>query len=245
MLPERPGQAAFVAIDVTMQGVIDRYARALSVPLLMLDLFPTPRPQGAPEKKYRTINPAVVLASISAFEGFAEELVATMLYNDGHPMAYIAHNSNLTNPTVGDLEKLLTKTCGLRQGDAAKGFTATIMPPPAPDATTTWWLPKDITWSQLVTDSTDWMQVRHNLTHGTVTGLEPARWPGPANNSKDAGLASNVLQTMKDGRHSLNFWGAITCARIYSQGATRLATLLAASRSETVDTSKVPDFLDV
>lgn len=234
-----------MAIDVTLQGVVDRYARALSVPLLMLDLFPSPRPQGAPAKKYRTINPALVLASISAFEGFAEELVATTLYNDGHPMAYIAHNSNLTNPTIGDLEKVLVKTCGLASGAAARNFIATIMPPPAPGAATTFWQPADISWSQLLTDSADWMQVRHNLTHGTVTGLDPARWPGPANNSRDAGLASNVLQEVTGSKHSLNFWGAITCARIYSHGATRLATVLAASRSEIVATGRVPDFLNV
>jgi len=216
----------------------------------MLELFPVPRAQGRPKKKFQTINPAIVLASVAAFEGFAEDLIATALYADEHPMAYIASNSHLSNPTVRQLERDLIKLFDVpATAAAAGGFAVTIVAPPATNSTTNLWNTSSIRWSEILDQADDWMQVRHNLTHGLATGLEPERWSGPASRRDDAGLATRVLtprpQASGPDKYSLNLWGAVSCARIYARAAARLAEVLAAKRNEVIDTSGVPDFSNV
>ena len=83
-------------VEADIQSVVDKYARALEGSSLIFDLYPKPRPQGRPQKRYRPLPAAVTLSVISTFEGFAEDLIASFVYGQGFGWAYIALHANLT-----------------------------------------------------------------------------------------------------------------------------------------------------
>ena len=57
----------------TVQGVVDSYERSLRSVRGLFDLYPVPRPQGAPQAKFRPLPPAIVQGVTAGFESFAEE----------------------------------------------------------------------------------------------------------------------------------------------------------------------------
>jgi hypothetical protein len=236
-------------VEADIQSVVDKYARALEGSSLIFDLYPKPRPQGRPQKRYRPLPAAVTLSVISTFEGFAEDLVASFLYGQGFGWAYIALHANLTNPSVNDLRKKLDHI-GIEIQLQANWTT------PLPKQTSrTGWDPwgSAVTWNDLLTQSDSWMQVRHCLAHGLVTGLEPEIWPGPldkrsaSNQEREpAPKASDVLaRTNAEDKKALQLYPAIACARIYSVGAAVLAGAVADHLGEVVDTSALHKFDEV
>ncbi|MEU0886246.1 hypothetical protein ABZ345_47400 [Lentzea sp. NPDC005914] len=59
---------------------------------------------------------------------------------------------------------------------------------------------------------------------------------------KDKPHASTVLRPKLNGRHSVNLYGAISCARVYRTGAQHLADVVAADLSQKLNWSSVPKF---
>lgn len=59
-----------------MQGPVDRYKKALSIPKRLIELHPAKVGNSGAAS---AIAPAVVLMSISAFEGFVEDVTATAM----------------------------------------------------------------------------------------------------------------------------------------------------------------------
>lgn len=245
--PKEVGGA--VAVETDVQSVVDKYAGALEGPRLIFDLYPKPRPQGGLPERYRPLPAAITLNVIGIFEGFAEDLVAALLYKQGFGWAYIAHHSDLTNPSVNDLRKKLDDI-GIGIELAADWTT----PLPRQTSLTGWkpWAP--VNWDDLLKQSDGWMQVRHCLAHGLATGLGPEVWPGPLdkrsakNQQKGARppAAGDVLaRTKSANKKALQLYPAIGCARIYSIGAAVLAEAVAHDRGETVDTSALHKFDDV
>ena len=232
-----------------IQSVVDKYARALEGPSLIFDLYPKPRPQGGLPKRYRPLPAAVTLSVISTFEGFAEDLVASFLYGQGFGWAYIAHHTNLTNPSVNDLRKKLDY---IGIGVRLEANWTTQLPK---QTSKTGWDPwgSPVNWNELLTQSDSWIQVRHCLAHGLVTGLEPDVWPGPldrrsaSNQQREpAPKASDVLaRTSSEKKKALQLYPAIACARIYSVGAAVLAGAVAEHVGEVVDTSALHKFDEV
>jgi hypothetical protein len=55
------------------------------------------------------LAPATVQCAISAFEGFAEDFFATVLYRQGRSFAQTVRKMDLINPDVADLERLVTR----------------------------------------------------------------------------------------------------------------------------------------
>jgi hypothetical protein len=102
------------------------------------------------------------------------------------------------------------------------------------------WAEREIAWNDVLSHSQAWMQVRHLLTHGLVTGWRSEWWPGPARADKIP--ASTVLRAMGNGKHSLVVHGAISCARIYTIGARYVADAAAAQIGEALDWAEIPTF---
>ncbi len=100
-------------IDIEVQPVIDKYAKALKGPRLLFDLWPAPRDRGRPAQKHSAICAAVVLGITGAFEAFAEDLLAASLLRQGHGWAHVAANSDLSNPSVKTLAQHLDKAAGI------------------------------------------------------------------------------------------------------------------------------------
>ena len=232
-----------MAVETDVQSVVDKYARALEGPRLIFDLYPKPRPQGGPPERYRPLPAAIILSVIGIFEGFAEDLVAALLYKQGFGWAYIAHHSDLTNPSVNDLRKKLDDI-GIGIELAADWTT----PLPRQTSLTGWkpWAP--VNWDDLLKQSDGWMQVRHCLAHGLATGLGPEVWPGPLdkrsakNQQKGARppAAGDVLaKTKSANKKALQLYPAIGCARIYTgiRPGEKLSEELAGQNEQTRPTS--------
>jgi len=233
-------------VEVNIQSVVDRYAKALEVPRLLFELYPNPRPQGAMPKQYRPLAAAICLSVIGTFEGFAEDLLAAALYKEGYGWAHIAQNADLTNPSVKALRDKLV-------------HTVTIDPDPKGDWSTplhqqtslSGWYEKKVTWKELLTRAEGWIQVRHCLSHGLTTGLGPEVWPGPAhkkaaNRLDTIAAAKDVLaRTQSPNKNALQFWSAVECARIFSVGAAVIANAVADRFGEEISTTALQRFKDV
>jgi len=95
----------------TIQLAVDRYKNALSIPKRLIELHPGTRGHPGPVS---AIAPAVVLISISAFEGFIEDVVATVLQAQGESFARIAKLvGNWTNPDIRQWHDELSRTFGV------------------------------------------------------------------------------------------------------------------------------------
>ncbi|GHJ34409.1 hypothetical protein [Streptomyces sp. TS71-3] len=175
---------------------------------------------------------------LSAFEGFAEDYFATVLYLQGQSFAQIAKKMNLTNPDVADVEGLVSREFPTLKPQIGTDFTLTVWAPPVVGKT--FWKEKELTWADVKHDAQGWMQVRHCLAHGLASGWSSEIWPGPVR--KDVPPASSVLRPMKDGKHSLALHGSITCAQIYRHAAEHLAGIVADHLGERLKWSAVPDF---
>ncbi|MFD9356057.1 hypothetical protein [Streptomyces sp. NPDC060031] len=175
---------------------------------------------------------------LSAFEGFAEDFFATVLYQQGQSFAQIAKKMNLTNPDVGDIEALAGREFPALKQQVGVSFSIDVWAPPAVGKT--FWQEEALTWAETRIQAAGWMQVRHCLAHGLASGWRSEVWPGPIR--KDVPTASSVLRPMKDGKHSLALHGAITCARIYQAAARHLADVVAGHLNETLSWTALPNF---
>lgn len=233
-----------------LQTAVDRYANSLKAPRYLFDLYPNPRPQGAPSTKYRAIPPAVVQGITAAFESFAEELLATLLIQNGSSWAQIAVNADMTNPTLRTLSESIKRTVGIEVTPAAGSTTGDFKLWRQSGASGTgWMLTQALKWEEVLRDSESWIQVRHCLTHGLVTGTVPATWPGPV--TKKAldrqhllPTASEVLAT-SNSKRSLTLYPAVNCGLIYTKGAIQIVHQLGLELNEKVNTSALDLFSDV
>lgn len=238
------------AADQTIQSAVNLYAKSLRSPRLLLDLFPKPRSQGAPAKRFRAINPAVVQSVTAAFETFAEELVVIALIRSGETWAQIAKAANLTNPTLAELCDTLKRSLGIEVKPPVDEGGNEIEWYMWKQTSKSGWFTKLRTWDQLLVDSEGWMQVRHCLTHGLVAGIEPAKWPGPVTGKAFANrgslpTASSVLARASEGRKALTFYPAVNCALTYSIGGAEIARQVAKAFSESVCVDELLVFGDV
>ena len=135
---------------------------------------------------------------------------------------HVAANADLSNPTLTTLCDKLQHACGIPIDKA--------------------------NWSRTLRDSDCWMQVRHCLTHGLVTGTAPANWPGPVTKKATAAQAklpkaADVLAVSPTStKRSLTFYSAVNCCLVYSLGAAAVASEVAAVLGQQVDTQKLPLF---
>lgn len=153
---------------------------------------------------------------------------------------------NLTNPSLAEVQKLVNQSFPAVRARLVRDFDLEVWVPPASGANS-WWKSGKIGWDDAVTASQSWIQVRHCLTHGLTSGWRTEVWPGPvtkginANNAVPA--ASDVLRAMPGGKHSLVVHDAITCARIFRDGAEAVANQVAAELGgKALNWSQVPDF---
>lgn len=212
-----------------------KFMAALRTPHKLLSLHP--RTVGHPGN-HAALSPAIVLSSISAFEGFAEDFAAISLANAGAGWAEIATTiGKWNNPTLLDFANRMKLKFPEAKTDIDAAFEIEI--PHYRTQTSTGPSTKRLTWDDMLTDSRAWMQVRHNLTHGLTTGWRVERWLPPLN---DEPAASSVLRPRRGGLSSLGMYGAISCSRIYALGAKKVANAVAATQGVALDWSELPVF---
>jgi hypothetical protein len=229
--------AAALPLSPDLQSTVSKFAASLGTPRRLLALAPTHR--GNPGNA-GALSPAIVLTTISAFEGFAEDYLATFLAMQGQGFAQIAKVvGNWNNPTLkawtDELRKLLAPPAHLAV-DA--GPTPKIVVD-SENANGNWSAGRR-EWADVLTDSEAWMQVRHLLTHGLATGWRAEAWPTPLRRGVPA--ASSVLRPKTGNRFGLERPGARSCARIYTIGAKHVADVAAAELGVTLDWSELPSF---
>jgi len=235
-------------IEVDFQTVVDKYARALNGPSRLFSLWPGKRGPGKPAEKYSALCSAVVLGVTGAFEAFAEDLLAAALIRQGHGWAQVAANADLTNPSLKTLREKLSTSAGI-DVISPPGWSVKL---PIQSGTSTAWKERPVEWGEVLARSASWIEVRHCLAHGVVTGLGAERWPGPVNKGKH----DKVMPTANDDNilakvardpavRGLFLWPTVSCARTFSSGAAVIASTVAEEFGETVDVSRIPDFAKV
>ncbi|WP_371795084.1 hypothetical protein [Streptomyces sp. NBC_01718] len=228
---------ATAVLAPTLQASVDRFARSLIVPSRLQALHPR-KPGGAGNAA--ALSPAIAQGVLSAFEGFAEDFFATVLYLQGQSFAQIAKKMNLTNPDVKDIEDLIGREFPALKPQIGKEYSVTVFAPPQIDGPLGFWDEAELNWPEAREASRGWMQVRHCLAHGLASGWRSEVWPGPVR--KDVPPASSVLRPAKGGKHSLGLHGALSCARIYRFAAEHLGNVVAGHLGERLSWSAVPDF---
>ncbi len=227
--------------SLSFQPVVDRYAAALAAPQRLFSFWPNPRPVGRPNVKLSALPAATTLAVIGAFEGFAEDLLASALVKQGRTWAHVAKNCDLTNPSVKQLAEKLKSSAGI---EVEPGPSWTISLPK--QTSSTGWTMRDVAWNDALSRSESWVQVRHCLSHGLVTGLGSEVWPGPVsskNFANQSGLPNandpDILATVRGhpDKRGLYFWPSVSAAKIYSTMAGVIASKVAAHFGESVDAS--------
>ena len=233
---------SFVAIltgpATNLQSTVDRFAQSLKVAASLHSLHP--RTADAPS---RALRPAMVLCTIAAFEGFAEEILAAALHQRGDTLYQISEQVNFTNPDLFDLEDKINDLFNRKLGEDDPTFTLEVWRLPVGDSG--WWSTDVLSWEGTKYQALAWMQVRHALTHGTASGWGSELWPGtyPAKRrGRIVPPSSTVLRETETDRYSLARRCAVNCCRIYRHGAQGLADRLAKLSKEELDWSKVPDF---
>ncbi len=81
----------------SLQTAVDRYGTSLTIPKMLEKLHP--RAKGNPGNA-GALAPAIVLTSVSAFEGFVEEFVALVAAHRNQSFGQIAKLATMNNPTV-------------------------------------------------------------------------------------------------------------------------------------------------
>lgn len=226
---------ATLSLPFKLQTSVDRFGRALEVPQRLVALHP--RTVGG-SGNAAALAPAVTLAVIAAFEGFVEDILATTLFLQGHGLAQIAKRVSMNNPTVATFAAKMGGEVPIVRPQIGVGFEVRV-----------WNIPKvggrpateTIDWAEACRRADGWMEVRHCLSHGLVSGWRSEVWPAPLKGSV-ATTASSVLREKVDGKHSIGLTGAISCARIYTFGARHLADLVAIQLGERIDWSKFAKF---
>lgn len=222
-----------MSFPVALQDSVHRFARSLEVPRRLVSLHPrTPGRAG----NFSALPPAVVLGVISAFEGFVEDFLATALHQRGYGLGQIARRVSMNNPTVTDFHR--------RCAGEFPGIEGRLAGEPGVQV---WNVPgvgrrpqiETIDLAEVRRRADGWMQVRHCLTHGLVSGWRSEVWPGPL---RGATAASSVLRPRPGGRHAIGLIGAISCARIHLHGARVIADAVAAELDTTLSWTALPDF---
>lgn len=180
------------------------------------------------------VSPAIVLSATAAFEGFAENFTAIALANQGAGYAEIASKvGKWNNPTLLDFQR----SCAGWFPQASVAINAGTPIPQKHRSSGK--ESRAITWPAAVLASRAWMQVRHNLTHGVANGWRSEHWSPPRDPNDPHATAVLLKQTHG---WSLNLYGAINCARIYSLGAQSIADAVADSQSQVLDWTGLPKF---
>jgi hypothetical protein len=222
-----------MSFAVALQDSVHRFARSLEVPRRLASLHPrTPGNAG----NFSALPPAVVLGVISAFEGFVEDFLATALHQRGYGLGQIAKRVSMNNPTLGDFRR--------KAAAEFAGIAPRIGAAPGVDV---WNTPSLGVRPEIETIGVDeaerradgWMQVRHCLTHGLVSGWRAEVWPGPLRGTT---AASSVLRPRPGGRHAIGLIGAISCARIHLHGARVVGDAVAIEMGTTLTWDALPDF---
>ncbi|MEV4617705.1 hypothetical protein AB0J74_03180 [Asanoa sp. NPDC049573] len=222
-----------MSFPVALQDSVHRFARSLEVPRRLASLHPrTPGNAG----NFSALPPAVVLGVISAFEGFVEDFLATALHQRGYGLGQIAKRVSTNNPTLADFRrKAAAEFPGIERATAtAPGVQVWT----APGGTARPQI-ETIDLAEAERRADGWMQVRHCLTHGLVSGWRAEVWPGPLRGST---AASSVLRPRPGGRHAIGLIGAISCARIHLHGARVVADAVATELGATLAWEPLPDF---
>jgi hypothetical protein len=224
-------------LSPTLQDTVDKFAASLETPRRLLKLAPS---QAGNPGNAGAINPAIVLTVTSAFEGFAEDFLATYLAQQGQGFAQIARVvGNWNNPTLNawsaEVRKLLSQP-------AQQALDVGPVPKIVVDRMNANgnWSAGSRSWPDVLTDSEAWMQVRHLLTHGQARGWRAEAWPPPLR--KSAPPASSVLRPKPGNKWALERPGARSCARIYTLGAKHVADVAGGDVNVTFDWSSLPTF---
>jgi hypothetical protein len=224
-------------VGPSLQVTVDKFSKALMTPNRLLNL--APKSAGNPGNA-AALSPAIVLTTISAFEGFAEDLLATVLALNGAGLAQIARQvGNWNNPTLAEWADRMGKLASAPAEQRIAAGPAKRIPGYRVNPNGNW-SQAGRPWKAVIADSKAWMEVRHLLTHGLVTGWRVETWPAPVKNGVPP--ASSVLRPKSRGRHSLDRSGAKTCANIYSLGAKHVADVVGAELGEVLDWAALPSF---
>lgn len=219
-----------------LQASVEKYTRAMQTPYKLLSLHP--RAQGHPGN-HAALSPAIVLSTVSAFEGYVEDFLAIMMAHDGAGFGEIAIAvGKWNNPTPHDFAERIKSSFPKAKAAIDAGSPVRLSYFPYVGKTTR--LERDFAWSDVLKHSRSWMQVRHLLTHGITTGWRSERWPGPLKTTEPA--ASEVLRPMDGGKHSLVVYGAINCARVYTLSARTIGQAVADAYGHTIDWTGLPEF---
>ncbi|SNT63528.1 hypothetical protein SAMN05421812_115129 [Asanoa hainanensis] len=222
-----------MSFPVVLQDSVNRFARSLEVPRRLVSLHPrTPGNAG----NFSALPPAVVLGVISAFEGFVEDFLATALHQRGYGLGQIARRVSMNNPTVDEFFR--------RCANEFPGIGARLAAGPG---VSVWNVPgvgrrpqiETVDLAELRRRADGWMQVRHCLAHGLVSGWRSEVWPGPL---RGTATVSSVLRPRPGGRHAIGLIGAISCARIHLHGARLIADAVAAELDTDLSWTALPDF---
>ena len=186
----------------------------------------------------KAVSPAILLSSISAFEGFVEQFLAAAMDQSGSSLYEIAVKlGKLDNPAVkrwrelcNDLFPAVINT---------KGYQVTIQDFVQRSKTSDWRNDVELDWDECEKRAGSWMTVRHVIAHGGATGMGKERWPSLQRANQLA--ATDVLKAEKGDLHSLRFWAAVGAARMHVQAARHLADQIAAHLGEDLDWSEMPE----
>ena len=210
-----------------LSSVVSRYAKSLAVPKGLQELHV--RKKHRPEAKHMALGPAIVLTSMSAFEGFMEEFIAVVGAKRGLSFAQIAKTAHTNSPSLRDFEKDLVKQLGPWAPTTWRhDFELRVFSPPSV-AASNWWTETDISFDEALDQADGWLQVRHSLAHGLTRGYLSEHWPSPM---RTGIAASSVLRPQKDNKFSLTLHGAITCARVLRHSSEALVKQTALALGE-------------
>jgi len=202
----------------SLQSTVDRYAKSLAVPHGLTSLHN--RNKHRPTQAEMSLAPAIVLTSVSAFEGFVEEFIAVTGAKRNLSFAQIVKLAHTNAPSLGDFEKNLVKQLGSwSETTWSDNYTLELYQPPELSSNSNWWRTVNKPWSDVLTDAEGWLQVRHSLAHGLTRGYLSESWPSPMGQRGFHVPANHVLREQQNNRHSLTLHGAINCARILRHGA--------------------------
>jgi hypothetical protein len=224
-------------LNLDLQSAVDKFAASVETPRRLLRLAPTTA--GNPGNA-AALSPAIVLTTISAFEGFAEDYLATILAMQGQGLAQIAKAvGSWNNPSLKDWAREVRKLVSPPAQQVLDAGPTPKLVVDRENANGNWSAGRRA-WGDVLTDSEAWMQVRHLLTHGLATGWRAEVWPPSLR--RGATPASSVLRPKPGNRWGLERPGARSCARIYTIGARHVADTAAADLGVGLDWSTLPSF---
>ncbi len=216
-----------------LQESVDRYVRALAMPERLIRLHPARIGNSGDAS---AIAPAVVLMSVSAFEGFVEDLAAAGLHLQGHSYTYMAKVvGNWTNPDIKLWHEEPEKQFGVSLAAAFSVRTTR-------GVQSSNWSAKKVSYPDAEKLGSAWMNVRHALTHGSASAKGSERWPAANRKGEPVSLVLRPQASDKS-KHYLELPGARGCAALHTFAARHGADKLAAKlRAPTLKWKGCPEF---